>query len=61
MADDPIGPWEAPPDDVAEQEQEVVPDPDEDDWMPDEDDLPMEANPADVSEQLTVVDIDDEN
>jgi len=61
MADDPIEPWEAPPEDVAEQEQEVVPDPDVDDWMPDEADLPMEANPADVSEQLTVVDIDDEN
>jgi hypothetical protein len=36
-------------------------DPDDDKWMPDEDDLPMEADPADVSEQLTVVDIDDEH
>lgn len=52
-------PIEATAADVAEQERELVPDTGE--RTPDEGAHPVEADPADVSEQRTVVEIDDED
>jgi hypothetical protein len=53
--DDTDMPWDAPPEDVAEQLQPAVPDADPaDDNEPDEDEMPLEAEPADVLEQRAV-------
>jgi hypothetical protein len=49
---------EDPEADVAEQQLPAVP-PEDDDTVTDPDELPVEADPADVAEQRTVVPEDD--
>jgi hypothetical protein len=44
--------------DVAEQERDLVAEPDE--WQPTEEEQPIEADPADVSEQRVIVETDEE-
>jgi hypothetical protein len=56
MRHDPV---EAADEDVVEQEQEIVPDPDADDQAPAE--PPTEADPVDVADQRSIVDIDEES